>query len=69
MSQHPNHQSQAPSNDTGCRQNGQAALEAVLLTLVLALAVFGLVDDSPVSRLIAALSEHQARLARGLALP
>jgi len=41
----------------------------VLLTLILALAVFSLVEDSPLSRLIASLGDHQARMARGLTLP
>jgi len=50
-------------------QLGQAALEAVLLTLLLALAVFSLAGDSPLSGLIAALGDHQARIARGLTLP
>lgn len=50
-------------------QHGQAAIEAVLLTLLLALAVFSLLEDSPLSQLIAAINEHQARMARGLTLP
>jgi|LauGreDrversion4_2_1035121.scaffolds.fasta_scaffold72526_2 hypothetical protein len=50
-------------------QRGQAAIEAVLLTLLLALAVFSLVEDSPLNQLIASLTDHQARMARGLALP
>jgi hypothetical protein len=41
----------------------------VLLTLLLALAVFSLAGDSPLSGLIAALGDHQARMARGLTLP
>lgn len=50
-------------------QRGQAALEAVLLTLVLVLAVFSLVEDSPLARLVFSLHDHHARMARGLALP
>jgi hypothetical protein len=41
----------------------------VLLTLVLVLAVFSLVDDSPLARLVFSLHDHHARMARGLALP
>jgi hypothetical protein len=54
---------------TPFQQQGQAALEAVLLTLLLALAVFSLVDDSPLARLVFSLHDHHARMARGLALP
>lgn len=60
---------QAASRHAGRRQDGQAALEAVLLTLLLALAVFSMLDDSPVSRLMQSLNEHQARMTRGLTLP
>lgn len=48
---------------------GQAALEAVLLTLLLVLAVFSMVDDSPLARLVMSLTDHHARLTRGLSLP
>ena len=57
------------SRHAGLGQRGQAALEAVLLTVLLALAVFSMLDDSPVSRLMQSLSDHHARMTRGLTLP